>query len=695
VDALLRIAVMNTLGAAALAVLAAAAGRWSRRPALVRGLWLLVLLKLLTPPFIEVRAWPRPPATVAAETVPDRAPEDVLADLMEAPQPPVAGEPQAALAPAGEDAEADDPAAPAAPALPVAEPAGPPAVEPAPEEQMPPAAETEPSEDPWSSLAGKVELSEALCGLWLVGSVAWFALAGRRAARFGRLLEHALPAPPSLQGRAWRLSRRMGLRGCPEVVMLPGRVAPLLWAVGGRALLCLPVGLVDGMGAEAVDTLLAHELAHYRRRDHWVRALEFLALGLYWWNPVAWLARRRLRDAEEECCDAWVVAVLPGARRTYATALVDAIEFLAESPPAVPTAASGIGGVSDLKRRLTMIMRGTTPRAPGWAGALLLAGLVAMLPLWPRGADAQEPEEQRREAAGDEQQVRQELRRLERELRQKLEELHALEARLRDAEGHTDATRRQIDKAVERAREVQRQARVDAEKARAEGRSAGERARAEVQRQMERARVQAERARAEAQRQVERARAEAQRQAERARAEVEKARASVELRFRSADGRGEGDGDAKGGRRQTVHVVIVCSADKAAAVRETIEKMRRELPSGIQVRIDVRGEDGRGRGGRAGVGVPPAPPRPPTPPTPPGPGGSKRVTPPAPPGGSGGGREARLDSLERRLEALMRELESLRRDMKGEKPQKPTKPRRPGGRGGDDDDDNGDEDSVG
>src|SRR5205814_1981157 len=50
------------------------------------------------------------------------------------------------------------------------------------------------------------------------------------------------------------------------------------------------------------------------------------------------------------------------------------------------------GRVSDLKRRLTMIMRGTTPRALGWRGLLAVLGLGALLlPLLPAWARAQAP----------------------------------------------------------------------------------------------------------------------------------------------------------------------------------------------------------------------------------------------------------------------------------------------------------------
>src|SRR6185312_11123713 len=102
--------------------------------------------------------------------------------------------------------------------------------------------------------------------------------------------------------------------------------------------------------------------------------LEFIVRGLYWWHPVVWYAGRELREAEEQCCDAWVVSTLPGSGRTYAEALVETLDFLSQAPGAVPVLASGIGHVSDLKRRLRMIMGGTTPRSLTWGG--LLAMLV-------------------------------------------------------------------------------------------------------------------------------------------------------------------------------------------------------------------------------------------------------------------------------------------------------------------------------
>jgi hypothetical protein len=158
----------------------------------------------------------------------------------------------------------------------------------------------------------------------------------------------------------------------------------MIWPVGARSRLLVPAGLLDRLSGEERATLLVHELAHLRRRDHWVRALELVVTGLYWWHPVVWWARREIQEAEEQCCDAWVVWALPAAGRTYASALMETVDFLAEARPVwLPPAASGLGQFRILKRRLHMIMIGNTPRAMSRAGFLAVLGLGLLLPVLP------------------------------------------------------------------------------------------------------------------------------------------------------------------------------------------------------------------------------------------------------------------------------------------------------------------------
>ena len=98
----------------------------------------------------------------------------------------------------------------------------------------------------------------------------------------------------------------------------------MLWAVVGRPRILLPRTLWTGFDPDHREAVLAHELAHLARGDHWMRRFELVVLALYWWCPVAWIAVRELRRAEEACCDARVLGVVPDRAVAYAEALVRA-----------------------------------------------------------------------------------------------------------------------------------------------------------------------------------------------------------------------------------------------------------------------------------------------------------------------------------------------------------------------------------
>jgi bla regulator protein BlaR1 len=359
VERFVEIGVSNAVMAAVLAVVAVLASLACRRPALGHSLWLLVLLKLVTPPLVPIRL----PMSRPAES-PEVSPRT---------EQPLAEETSAEAAPDNEEAAGSG----VVPAELVAEEEPLVAVETVGDFAVAPAG----SRANWLSW---------LAGLWLLGSALWFSLAVRRVWCFARILRCARPASTALQNRVARLAERIGLSRCPKVLMLPGRVAPLVWGLG-RPRLLVPEGLLGRLGERELDTLLLHELAHIRRRDHLVRWLEFLALGLFWWNPIAWYARRELREAEEQCCDAWVVGTLRGAGRAYATALLNVLDFLCAAPADLPPLASGLGKIADLKRRLTMIMRGATPPGLGRSWGLTVAGLaLLLLPVVPGFGQTQE-----------------------------------------------------------------------------------------------------------------------------------------------------------------------------------------------------------------------------------------------------------------------------------------------------------------
>src|SRR5262245_12571823 len=342
----------NAAAATALAIVALLIGLVVRRPAVRNALWLLVLIRLLLPPVWNI------PLPVR---VTDPNPEVAVATPGNSDPIPV---PDPVVAPAGfddwvpvdwpEEVERGS--------------------EPLPAMISPPVAEIAPSSAPADRWP--IDPFAIIAGIWLCGTAFVLLRSSRRIIRFRRALSDAPPAPAESQHEAGQLARRIGVRQCPTVVLVPGRVSPALWMPSlfpTQARLILPAGLLPLLDADQQAAVLAHELSHLKRGDPWVRWLELLACAVYWWHPLLGLFRRKLREAEEECCDLWVVAALDG-RRSYATALVETAAYLSSSAPATsPALASGAGPVQDLQRRVTMIMKAK------WPARLTRLGLAAVL----------------------------------------------------------------------------------------------------------------------------------------------------------------------------------------------------------------------------------------------------------------------------------------------------------------------------
>lgn len=138
-----------------------------------------------------------------------------------------------------------------------------------------------------------------------------------------------------------------------------------------RVRIYLPYGLSENDRAY----VLAHEQAHLKRCDHLVKPLAFLALCLYWFQPLLWLAYILLcRDMELACDEKAVQAMDRDTRRAYSMALLrNSVRrsFAAASPLAF--------GETSIKERVKSVMHYKKPAVWVVAGAVALccvAGLV-------------------------------------------------------------------------------------------------------------------------------------------------------------------------------------------------------------------------------------------------------------------------------------------------------------------------------
>lgn len=201
--------------------------------------------------------------------------------------------------------------------------------------------------------------------------------------RFHRLLTlESEIAPQKLQTVAVRIANRLGLKTVPTIHTTSAYLSPLVWWIGGKVRIVIPTVLLEQMDTQQFEWVMAHELAHVRRRDYLVRWIEWLACVCFWWNPLVWWARHHLRANEEICCDALVVSSLKPEPHSYANSLLTAIEYLVRPVLRPPAIASEIDSGGFLERRFKMIMSENLQRKNvRWLQVCVLLLAAVVLPL--------------------------------------------------------------------------------------------------------------------------------------------------------------------------------------------------------------------------------------------------------------------------------------------------------------------------
>ncbi len=294
------------------------------RPALAHTLWLVVLVKLVCPPVVQLTLPVASPAFLLDSSL-ESAPRGVGSVSLPATEPMSSPPVVPWVLPTPQRV-----AAAASPEVAV------------------PAPSPSPSPWPWFGLA------------WGLGATLVFAscIAGVRRVR--RELRQSQEAPAWLLDEARDLAARLGV--ClPQVRIVDGLRTAFVWSIG-RPVLAWPRVMLNSADRRCTRTVLAHELAHIKRRDHWIARFEIVVAAVLWWHPLFWWARSHMRQQAELACDAWAVWAVPAGRRVYAAALIDAVDESNPEVSALPVLGSRLRAGRDLEQRLTMILRSDVPR---------------------------------------------------------------------------------------------------------------------------------------------------------------------------------------------------------------------------------------------------------------------------------------------------------------------------------------------
>ncbi|HEY0557041.1 MAG TPA: M56 family metallopeptidase [Thermoanaerobaculia bacterium] len=230
----------------------------------------------------------------------------------------------------------------------------------------------------------RVAASTLILGVWALGALVLLAASGRSVFRLGRRLRsRPRVVGGTLHGQLRGLAAEAGLEGavrlsCSSRVPVPVALGVL------RPEICVPPRALASLSDEQQEGMLAHELAHLARRDpFWLLLGQGIACVLFF-QPLNWVARRRLREIAEMLSDEWAVA-RTGRPLSLAACLAEVAGW-SVGMPALP-----VPGMADqpssLGRRIRRLLdESRSPEAPGrraWLAAamgLLVIAVAAAAP---------------------------------------------------------------------------------------------------------------------------------------------------------------------------------------------------------------------------------------------------------------------------------------------------------------------------
>jgi beta-lactamase regulating signal transducer with metallopeptidase domain len=330
-----------------------------RRPHLAHLIWLVVVIKCLTPPL-----WSSPTGIFSWAMTRGDVPTD--ANSRRSPATLTSANWQLS-SPVDREAAGDVKHPPAASVALDAEPA-------LPTLPAPPSSAT-------VSLWAPRNVASWFWTCWAAGALAYVALATLATIGCGRTIRRSrLPCDGTLIATVNRLAERLRIRGKTRLVLLSEPLGPLTFG-WFRPTIVIPHALIAGHSTADFEPIVAHELMHIRRGDAFVGLLQIAAQCIWWFHPFVWWANRQMTRERERCCDEEVISGLAVPPAAYARSLVNVLELKRQLRWLSPL--PGLRQFEVTKQRLEHLMQnsaGFRERMPRAYWLLLLVGVLVLAP---------------------------------------------------------------------------------------------------------------------------------------------------------------------------------------------------------------------------------------------------------------------------------------------------------------------------
>ncbi len=180
------------------------------------------------------------------------------------------------------------------------------------------------------------------------------------------------------------------ITGCPRpVYAVEGLSSPCLFG-----LFCPCIYLTPDLAADSPSRahVLAHELTHYRQKDHLWSALRCVALALHWYNPLVWLAVFLSKRDGELSCDAGAVKSLGEDERIpYGRTLVSLVARRSRCAGDLLSCSTSMAeGKGSIQNRIAQLVKRPETKKTALFAVVALAALAVVFTF---GSGQNQPEE--------------------------------------------------------------------------------------------------------------------------------------------------------------------------------------------------------------------------------------------------------------------------------------------------------------
>jgi beta-lactamase regulating signal transducer with metallopeptidase domain len=181
-----------------------------------------------------------------------------------------------------------------------------------------------PTRPPWYKVLLSLKWYQVALMVWFyIASVLLFRLQEKKQ-RFLRSIQYSTIPALHLEASLKKLQNSLGIRHHIELRLIDNNLSPL---VLNKHTLLVPAKVLEKLNLAQQESMLAHELAHIKRRDDlWLRVYQGIKTVLFF-QPLNYWVYKQMYQTAEYACDAWASKVTDN-QHAMAQCLVEVAEWL-------------------------------------------------------------------------------------------------------------------------------------------------------------------------------------------------------------------------------------------------------------------------------------------------------------------------------------------------------------------------------